>query len=344
MARLLLQALDLAGYETTVVSDFRSFSREPAPEALAALEEKAATIRATLLRQFALTGPPDFWLTYHPFYKSPDLLGPSLTEALEIPYATVEASHAPKRNRDDWQAWQALAERSLRLGEAHFCLTQRDRLGLARFLNDETRLISLPPFLDTTLFEKSGSQRPAGKPLELVTVAMMRFGDKLQSYEFLAKTLAAGIQAADWRLTVIGDGPARVAVETAFSQVDPTRLEWRGAISASEVMAALRSADLYVWPGFGEAYGMAYLEAQAAGLPVLALDTGGISEVVRNSETGILVPTAIPEEFARALDNLMASRETIQEMGTAARRFVLGERGLDHAAAILKAGIEKVMQ
>ena len=45
---------------------------------------------------------------------------------------------------------------------------------------------------------------------------------------------------------------------------------------------------LYAWPGYGEAYGLAYLEAQAAGLPVVAQDMDGVPGVVRNGETAIL--------------------------------------------------------
>ena len=64
------------------------------------------------------------------------------------------------------------------------------------------------------------------------------------------------------------------------------------------------SGALYVWPGCGEAYGLAYLEAQAAGLPVVAQDIAGVPDVVRDGETGVLTPAGDAAAFADAIATL----------------------------------------
>src|SRR5205823_6149769 len=101
---------------------------------------------------------------------------------------------------------------------------------------------------------------------KLVTVAMMRRGDKLKSFTMLAAALEL-ISDLSWHLTIVGDGPAKSDVQILFRRLDPRRITWVGEIMPEEVHHFLNDADVYVWPGCGEAYGLAYLEAQAAGLP-----------------------------------------------------------------------------
>ena len=110
---------------------------------------------------------------------------------------------------------------------------------------------------------------------------MMRSGDKMDSYRMLAQALMR-LAATAWTLTIVGDGPCREAVREAFADLPPDRLVWLGEKDAAELPQILAGCDLYVWPGCGEAYGLAYLEAQAAGLPVVAQRTAGVPEVVRH--------------------------------------------------------------
>ena len=80
--------------------------------------------------------------------------------------------------------------------------------------------------------------------------------------------------------------PGRQEVEVANSR-GSTRRASNGWASGSRPRCRRSTAEgaLYAWPGFGEAYGLAYLEAQAAGLPVVAQDIDGVPGVVRNGET-----------------------------------------------------------
>ena len=112
-------------------------------------------------------------------------------------------------------------------------------------------------------------------PPRLITVAMMRRGDKLASYRLLADSLAM-LSDLEWSLDIVGDGEARGEVAAALAPLGP-RLRWRGALDAAGVAAALADSDLFVWPAINEAFGMALLEAQASGLPVVAGASGGVS-------------------------------------------------------------------
>jgi glycosyltransferase involved in cell wall biosynthesis len=101
------------------------------------------------------------------------------------------------------------------------------------------------------------------------------------------------------------------------------------------VAAILAQGGIYVWPGFGEAYGLSYLEAQAAGLPVVAQNTAGVPEVVRDGVTGFLTPAGDIAAFGAAIAALMSDGARRSAMKIAAHQFVHGERSLAAASRAL---------
>ena len=81
-------------------------------------------------------------------------------------------------------------------------------------------------------------------------------------------------------------------------------MRFHGQLPRHRIAEVLAGAHLFVWPGIGEAIGMVYLEAQAAGLPVIACDRPGIAGVVAMGVTGLLPPEGDAAAFARALAGL----------------------------------------
>ena len=337
MARALVAALTSGGHRVELASTLRSFLPVPDASRQAAVEEAAAHAIQALAARWEGGARPDLWFTYHPFYKAPDLLGPRLACRFGLPYVTAEASHAAKRAVGPWASWHAVTETAIQAGTAHFYFTDRDRAGLARLVGPD-RLRHLPPFIDAPPRE-ARSHRGGAHPVELITVAMMRPGAKVSSYRVLAKALSMLPAALAWHLTVIGDGAARPEVEALFTDLPMDRIAWRGQISSDETTAALAEADLYVWPGIDEAYGVAYLEAGAAGLPSLAVRSGGVPSVVIDGETGLLVDDEDPADYAAALSRLMTDDGLRRRLGAAAHRFVREDRTIARAAAILSAGL-----
>jgi glycosyltransferase involved in cell wall biosynthesis len=332
MAKALKRALEEAGHNVQMPSPLQSFSLTPRADRLVEFEKQAAAEIDRLLEQSA--GHPDLWFSYHSYYKAPDLLGPTIARALAIPYYLAEASYAPKRARDDWHPWQQKAEDGFRLAKRHFCFTDQDYMGLERFLGSRSALVRLPPFIDPTHYPQTPPLRDSRRATELVTVAMMRGGVKLDSYRFLGEALGHLLDV-DWRMTIVGDGPERATVERAFSALPPERLRWPGSLDPADVRRALVHADLYLWPGFGEAYGVAYLEAQACGLPIVALDCGGIRSVVVDGSTALLVDPPAVAGFAAAVRRLCLDQPLRSQMGERAHVFIHAERTLAQAAQLL---------
>jgi glycosyltransferase involved in cell wall biosynthesis len=335
MARLLVKALERAGHSVEIASELRTFAASLEPDHYAAIAKAAEAEIARLSARWKQGATPDLWFCYHPYYKAPDLIGPKLAGAFDIPYVTAEASYSERRNSGVWGQTQAHVAKAVAGAALNICFTLRDRDGLAAVAPD-AKFAMLPPFIDTSAFGPG----PVFDSSRLVAVAMMRPGDKLDSYRMLARALER-LADLPWTLSVAGDGPCREEVAAEFVRLPAARVEWLGAVEPVEVPAILAGCGIYVWPGCGEAYGLAYLEAQAAGLPVVAQNTAGVPEVVRNRLTGILTPTGDVSAFAAAIAHLLTNEGERKAMGDKAWRFVLAERSLDAASARLAAMLPK---
>ncbi len=348
VARLLIDALALAGHEIELASDFRSYEGTGDPQRQAALREEGKAVALELVREWTARPParrPDAWFTYHLYYKAPDWLGPIAAEQFGIPYVLAEASHAPKRAGGPWAIGHAATELALRRAARVFSLSRDDIAGLLPLVPKD-RLSFLPPFLDPAPYQLAFSQRSAHRerlakqlslPVEepwIAVAAMMREGDKLASYRMLAGTLAR-LADLPWRLVVAGDGPARAAVENLFRKLSP-RVRFLGALEEDPLARLYSACDLLAWPAVNEAFGMALLEAQAAGLPVVSCALRGVPDVVVDGRTGLLSPALDEAELALRLRELLADADKRAAMGREASRFILQERTAQIAARQLR--------
>lgn len=339
IARLLMAALTQAGHAVDLATRLRSRDARGDITRQARLAELGTRLAGRYLRLVSQgrRPRPDLWFTYHLYYKAPDLIGPLVADALGIPYVVAEASVAHKRAGGPWDQGHRATLAALARADLVIGLNPHDRGLVAPCLSEGAAYLDLPPFL-----EIAGPPPPRpDRPAELLAVGMMRTGDKLASYRVLGAALAR--VPGDWRLTVVGDGPARGEVETALAPI-AGRVTWRGTLDTAALDAAYAAADLLVWPAVNEAFGMALLEAQAAGLPVVAGDTGGVSAIVRPGETGLLVPVGEAAPFAEAVARLVADPERRRALGARAAAVTRAEHGLPAAAARLDAALRPLVE
>lgn len=375
IGRLLMSALSSAHCDVRLASKLGTWSASPSPVRLAEFDDQSRQVADALVADYSASPScadsaghdafvgrtsdqdpvqrppwrPDVWLTYHNYYKAPDLLGPRVARELGIPYVIVEASYAKRRAETAWGAWLLAASEGIKQAEVVLSFTERDRVGLTEICAPD-RLVALAPFIDLSDYPRSVPPRSAvsATPVRLVCVAMMRPGAKALSYQLLADALA---RRADlpWQLDIVGDGTAGNDIEQMFAnfvQCDRKmegRITFHGVLDAAAVRAVLLASDVFVWPGIDEAFGMVYLEAQAAGLSVAALRTAGVPEVVCHQVTGLLADPPSVQTFADCLARLIDDRELRLAFGLSARRRVEDNHSIAAASQTLVAVLDRVV-
>jgi glycosyltransferase involved in cell wall biosynthesis len=123
------------------------------------------------------------------------------------------------------------------------------------------------------------------------------------------------------------------------------RVSLLGFVEHRQLPELYRSADLLVVPSQYEGgLGMAYLEAMACGLPVIASDAGGAAEAVVAQETGILLGDGGAEEAAAAIERLLGDPELRARMGAAGRRRVQRHFGVARYGARVAESYERAIE
>ena len=348
MAQLLVRALRLTGHRVSLASRLRSYDGAGDATAQRRIRETADR----LARRYAAQrrdDPPDLWFTYHCYHKAPDHLGPAVADAFGIPLVVADASVAPKRAAGPWADGYAAANAAIRRADRVIAFDPLDIPCVAAIRAGKADVVAMPPLADRPPCDAGGraaARRDLAATLDidpdtpwLAAVAMMRPGAKGASYCLLARALRR-LQDRRWALLVAGDGPARPEVEAAFAGIGPVR--FLGRLGQAAMRRLHAAADLAVWPALGEAYCMALVEAQAAGVPVVAGMRPGIAAVVEDGRTGLLTPEGDEDAFARAvaalLDDPARRRAMSAATGAEAQRFDLAAaaRRLDDVLRALR--------
>ncbi len=344
IAGLLVRALEQAGHDVVTASRLRSFDGAGDRRRQLRLA-RAARAEALRLRErwHGSSRAPRCWFTYHLYHKAPDWIGPRVSAGLGIPYVVAEASHASKQAHGAWRHGHRAVAVALSRAARLIALNPDDVPGLQPRLGTRAPIVRLTPFLDTHAFAPPGrrSRRRArlarllrmspSVPL-LACVAMMRPGRKAASFRLLAGALER-VTHVPWHLLVVGGGVARDEVEAAFAKLRAAgRVTFVGPRFPPALHGIVGACDLFVWPALGEPLGMAMLEAQALGVPVIAGKTRGVGSMVVHGTGGWLVPEGDATAFADAVVRALADRDALAAAGTAGRARVRAEHGLAAAA------------
>jgi glycosyltransferase involved in cell wall biosynthesis len=174
---------------------------------------------------------------------------------------------------------------------------------IARYYNREATVV-YPP-VDTDFFRPfgAGPDRSA-----LVVSALVPY-----------KRIEIAIRACALMrlpLTIVGDGPDRPRLE----RVAGPDVTFTGRVSDEDVRALYQRSAVVLLPG-EEDFGIAPLEAQACGRPVVALGRGGATETVLDGTTGVLVDETTPQGFADGIARALASSFDARDIRAHAERF-----------------------
>ncbi|MEJ2639582.1 MAG: glycosyltransferase family 4 protein [Desulfosarcinaceae bacterium] len=293
---------------------------------------------------------PHLWLTYHSYYKAPDLLGPGVCRRLGIPYLLFQGIYATKRRRRlGTVAGFYLNRRALLAAEHLFTNRRLDEVNLLR-LRARERISYVPPGIFPQEFvrdEAAGRclrrEWGAGSQAVVLSAAMFRRDVKTEGLLWLIACLGALARSGlSFVLVIAGDGPCREEVVAAGHRHLHGRVRFVGRVPRAEMAAFYSAGDLFAFPGIRESLGMVYLEAQASGLPVVAFENGGIPEVVAQGESGFLTPLFDKGAFADRVAVLIRDEALRTRMGGMAARRVRERHDLGKNYAQVLTALERI--
>jgi glycosyltransferase involved in cell wall biosynthesis len=147
------------------------------------------------------------------------------------------------------------------------------------------------------------------------------------------------------RYVVVGDGPERARLgEQAASLRVADRVVFRGQLPNEESTAVARSAALFVMPSVDEAFGVAYIEAMAGGVPAIGCRGEDGPEEIAGAGGGIvLVPACDARALADRIDALLGDKPSLEALGAAARDTVQREFTWERCGAQTVAAYERVL-
>lgn len=173
----------------------------------------------------------------------------------------------------------------------------------------------VPNVVDTTIFHPAPAPK-AASPKRLLFVGLLDPLHK-KGIPHLLQALAQ-LPRRDWHLDLVGDGPARTEYETLAATLGlRTQVTFHGYQAKLRVAELMRASHLFVLPSVVETFGVVLIEALASGLPVVATQTAGPSELI-SAEVGMLVPPGDVDALATAINTMLDQHLTYAPQALAA--------------------------
>ncbi len=278
-----------------------------------------------------IKNPPDIWLTYHTYYKSPDLLGPWICSLLGIKYVVFQGIYSTKRKRRLKTMPGFYLNRAALLRADHVFTNKLSDLKNLKRIIPEGCLTYVRPGIHPHEF---AADKTAGKKLKqewgipdscpvILTACMFRDDVKTKGLSWLLQCCANLVKkGVKFHLLIAGSGTMEKKLKAIADEHIPGCFTFVGKVQREEMYKFYSSGDIFAFPGIRESLGMVYLEAQSCGVPVVAFDNGGIPEVVKNEKTGFLLPMYDCPSFSGMLTRLLEDEEGRAQMGKDAAHYV----------------------
>ena len=121
----------------------------------------------------------------------------------------------------------------------------------------------------------------------------------------------------DAKLKVIGEGPERTALEQQTRALNlQDRVEFVGALAQKELPRHYAECAVFVLPSIREGMGLVFAEALLCGAPVIAANSGGVTDIVKDGETGLLVPERDARALADAIERMLNDRALAAQLAS----------------------------
>lgn len=192
--------------------------------------------------------------------------------------------------------------------------------------------------VDTVAFRPPAGRSASATGAEVLCVGRLLPGKGLTL--LLAAVAALRRAGLDVRLTLVGDGPARAALEeTARREGVAEHVRFLGALGQDDVREHYAHADVFCLPSFAEGIPVVAMEAMAMELPVVSTRIMGLPELIEEGVDGILIRPGRTDELTAALEGLIRDPATRARLGRAGRAKIEREYESARSARALRAAL-----
>ncbi|TSC89699.1 MAG: hypothetical protein G01um10143_189 [Parcubacteria group bacterium Gr01-1014_3] len=140
----------------------------------------------------------------------------------------------------------------------------------------------------------------------------------------------ARLKNQDYSLQILGDGPDRASLEKlAHDMGVNSRVSFLGQVSADKIPQYLGFAEIFVRASRSEGLGNSFLEAMAAGLPVIGTPVGGIVDFLKHNETGLICNSEDSEDLAKKISELINDQKLRERLAENGRKLILANYSWD---------------
>ncbi len=159
-------------------------------------------------------------------------------------------------------------------------------------------------------------------------------GDIIEALKYLPENI---------KFLILGKGPLEKKLRIQVSNSEfQNRILFLGHIEPKEVHQYLAISDIYVRPSLSEGLGSSFLEAMAAGVPVIATPVGGIPDFLRDGETGLFCEVKNPKSIAEKVKILLENKELREKIIKKAKEMILRDYNWDFIADKMRNIFEKI--
>ncbi|MGY2409958.1 glycosyltransferase [Pseudomonas pergaminensis] len=191
--------------------------------------------------------------------------------------------------------------------------------------------ISITPFgVDMTAY--AGISHATSRDHDRITIGTVKTLAPIYGVDILIEAFSIVVSEMEKKdartaeklfLRLVGGGPQGRELKILAKKLKiADRISFVGQVPHKKVPQELGKLDIYVALSRSESFGVAIIEAGAAGLPVVVSDAGGLPEVTVHGKTGLVVPRDNPRAAATAMMSLIEDRELREQMGRAGREHV----------------------
>lgn len=182
------------------------------------------------------------------------------------------------------------------------------------------QVVVIPNGVDQISSIKTKSKKQVNK-LNIVTTSALI---PRNGVDTLVEACALLPKNISWKLTIAGDGPMMTELQHSAEKLGiKNRVEFLGRVMNTKIPKLLDDSYVFARPSRAEGFGVSFAEAMAQELPVIGTPVGGITDFVKNKETGLLVPVDQPDKLAEAILELWKNKSLYKKLQVNAKKLIV---------------------